>query len=252
MKTAIKNNLVSIIVPAYRQEQTILKDIIRIKSALDTARYKYELLVIVDGFVDKTYEIAKRLKSKKIAIYGYKHNHGKGYAIRYGMERAKGNIIGFIDSGMDLNPNGLPILLEKLEWNNADIVVGSKRHPESKVIYPFVRRTISFLSQVFIRILFGLNVKDTQVGMKFFRKEVVEDVLPLLLVKEFAFDIEILVVAYYLGYHKIFEAPIELNFSFGKSIVSQSLISAILKTFWDTLGIFYRLKIIHYYDKIRR
>jgi len=252
VKTAIKNNLISIIIPAYRQEQTILKDLAHIKSVLNKTSYNYELLVVVDGFVDRTYEIARRLKSKKIIICGYKHNRGKGYAIRYGMKRAKGNIVGFIDSGMDLNPNGLPILLERFEWHNADIIVGSKRHPESKVIYPFVRRIISFLSQVFIRILFGLSVKDTQVGMKFFRREVVKDVLPLLLVKEFAFDIEILVVAYYLGYHKIFEAPIELNFSFGRSIISQSLISAILKTFWDTLGIFYRLKIIHYYDKIRR
>lgn len=253
MKTAIiKNNLVSIIVPAYRQEQTIFKDIIRIKSALDTTRYEYELLIVVDGFADKTYEIAKRLKSKKIAIYGYKHNHGKGYAIRYAMERAKGNVIGFIDSGMDLNPNGLSILLERFEWNDADIVIGSKRHPESKVAYPFERRVISFLSQVFIRILFGLNVRDTQVGMKFFKKEVIKNVLPRLLVKKFAFDIEILVVAFHLGYKKIFEAPIEINYNFGRSIVSQSLISAILKTFWDSLAIFYRLKIIHYYDKIRR
>lgn len=252
MKATSKKDLISIVIPAYKQEQTIFKDIVCIKSVLDATRYEYELLIVIDGFVDKTYEIAKRLKSKKIAIYGYERNHGKGYAIRYGMEKAKGNIIGFIDSGMDLSPNGLPILLERLEWNDADIIVGSKRHPESKVTYPFIRRVISFISQLFIRILFGLNVKDTQVGMKFFKREVVKDVLPRLLVKEFAFDIEILVVAYYLGYHKIFEAPIELNFNFEKSIVSQGLISAILKTFWDTLGIFYRLKIIHYYDKIKK
>ncbi len=252
MKKAIEKDLISIVIPAYKQEKTIHKDIVHIKSVLDKTPYNYELLVVVDGFVDETYKVAQRSKSKNIVIYGYKDNHGKGYAIRYGMTRAKGNIVGFIDSGMDLNPNGLSILLERFKWSNADIVVGSKRHPESKVTYPFIRRVISFLSQVFIRVLFGLNVRDTQVGMKFFKRDVIKDVLPRLLVKKFAFDIEILVVSLYLGYSKIVEAPIELHFRFGNSIVSQSLISAILKTFWDTLAIFYRLKVIHYYDKIRR
>lgn len=247
-----KKNLVSLIVPAYKQEKTIGEDISRIKAALEQLRFDYEIIVIVDGRVDKTFEKAKKFESSKIKIIGYDINHGKGYAVRYGMEKARGNIVGFIDSGMDLDPNGLSILLERFEWHDADIVVGSKRHPESKVKYPLERRAISFISQVFIRILFGLNVRDTQVGMKFFKREVIKDVLPRLMVNKFAFDIEILVVALHLGYTKIVEAPIELHFNFEKSIVSQSLILAILKTFWDTLGIFYRLKIIHYYDKIRR
>lgn len=252
MKKATEKDLISIVIPAYKQEKTIQKDIAHIKSVLDKTQYNYELLIVVDGFVDETYKHAQRLRSKNIEIYGYKDNHGKGYAIRYGMTRARGDIVGFIDSGMDLNPNGLSILLEKFKWRNADIVVGSKRHPESKVTYPFIRRVISFLSQIFIRILFGLNVKDTQVGMKFFRRSAIKDVLPRLLVKKFAFDIEILAVALHLGYSRIYEAPIELHFNFKNSMVSQSLISAILRTFWDSLAIFYRLKIIHYYDKIRR
>jgi len=57
-----------------------------------------------------------------------------------------------------------------------------------------------------------------------------------------------LAVAYRLGYKKIFEAPVELDYNFEKSIVSQSLISALFKTFWDSLAIFYRLKILKYYD----
>lgn len=247
-----KEKLISLVVPAYKQEKTIVEDLVKIREALDRIRYDYEIIVVIDGMVDKTFEKAKRIKSSKIKVLGYDINRGKGYAIRYGMNQARGDIIGFIDSGMDLNPNGLSILLERLEWNNADIIVGSKRHPESKVTYPFERRAISFLSQVFIRILFGLNLRDTQVGMKFFKREVIKKVLPRLLVKKFAFDIEMLVVARHLGYSKIVEAPIKLHFNFGGSIVSQSLISAIIKTFWDTLAIFYRLKVIHYYDKIRK
>lgn len=247
-----KKSLVSLIIPAYKQEKTIAEDLMKIKEVLSQLRYDYEIIVVVDGKIDKTFEKAKKFESSRVKILGYDINHGKGYAIRYGMERAKGNIIGFIDSGMDIDPNGLSVLLDRFEWHNADIVVGSKRHPESKVTYPLERRMISFLSQVFIRILFGLNLRDTQVGMKFFKREVVKKVLPRLLVKKFAFDIEMLAVALHLDYARIVEAPVKIRFNFGKSIVSQSLISAILKTFWDTLAIFYRLNIVHYYDKIRK
>src|SRR5437016_2921312 len=111
-----KKDLISIIVPAYKQEKTIKKDIERIRDVLNQLRYNYELIVVVDGEEDKTLEQAKSLASFKIIVTGYKHNHGKGHAIRFGMARAKGNIIAFIDAGMDLNPNGLSMLLEHFEW----------------------------------------------------------------------------------------------------------------------------------------
>lgn len=243
-----KRSLVSVIIPSFRQEKTILQDIVRIEEVLKQIRHNFEMIVVIDGMVDRTYERLKKIKSKSIEIVGYEKNKGKGYAIRYGMVRTKGNIVGFIDSGMELHPSGLAILLEHFEWYNADIIVGSKRHPASKIKYPTNRRIISYLSQVFIRFLFGLNVRDTQVGMKFFKRKVIEDVLPRLLVKKFAFDIEILAVAYHLGYKRIFEAPVELNYNFKGSLISQGFFNAIVNTLWDTLAVFYRLKILHYYD----
>lgn len=243
----MQRTLVSLIVPAYRQEKTIEKDLKRIEDVMEQQRFEYEIILVVDGEVDKTLEKAKKNKSSKIKVYGYQHNHGKGYAIRYGMVRSKGTIVGYLDSGMDLNPSGLSLLLDQFEWHDADIIIGSKRHPESKVTYPFIRQLISFLSQMWIWFLFGLNVRDTQVGMKFFKRKVIEDVLPRLLVKKFAFDIEMLVVAFNLGYKKILEAPIELDYNF-QSSVSQGVMYAIARTFWDTLAIFYRLRILRYYD----
>lgn len=244
----VKKKLVSVIIPAYRQENTIVRDLLRIEQVLRELRYGFEMIVVADGMEDKTFERAKRIKSKNIKVYGYETNKGKGYAIRYGMVRAKGDIIGFIDAGMDINPNGVSLLLEHFEWHMADIIIGSKRHPASKVNYPLDRRIISFLSQNFIRLLFGLNVRDTQVGLKFFRREVVENVMRRLLVKKFAFDIEILVVAHYLGYKRIFEAPVDLTLNFSGSIVSKDIFRILLRTLLDTLAIFYRLKIKKYYN----
>lgn len=252
-KTPEKKILISVIVPSYKQENTIEENLSHLKTALDRLKYDYEIIVVVDGKVDKTLENAKKVRSSKIRVVGYEHNHGKGYAIRYGIARSKGEFVCFIDSGIDLNPNGLSILLEYLELYDADIVIGSKRHADSLVIYPWDRRIISFLSQVFIRSFFGLNVRDTQVGMKVFKRRVIEDIMPRLLVKKFAFDIEVLVVAHSLGYTKIVEAPVELNYDFKGSLITKNLFEELMRTFWDTIAIFYRLKIQSYYkDKNKR
>lgn len=243
-----KSNFISVIIPAFRQEKTIQQDILRVKKVMDQLRHDYEIIVVIDGKVDKTFEKAKKLSSDKILVTGYQHNHGKGFAVRFGMVRSKGDIVGFIDSGMDLNPIGLSIMIEQFQWRNADVIIGSKRHPDSKINYPLHRKIISLFSQIYIIILFGLSVRDTQVGMKFFRSKVIKDVLPRLLVKRFAFDIEILAVAHYLGYKRIIEAPIELNFNIKDSMVSKDLLGTLLRTFWDSLAVFYRLRILHYYD----
>jgi len=254
MKEKQKNNenLISVIMPAYKQEETIEKDLLYLKSVMDQLRYEYEIIVVVDGTSDKTFENAKKIKSKKIMVTGYKHNHGKGFAIRYGMTHAKGYIVGFIDAGMDLNPNGISMLLEHFEWYKADIVVGSKWHPVSKVIYPFRRKVLSLGYGFIVRLLFGLKVRDTQLGLKLFRKEVLEKVLPRLLVKKYAIDIELLAVADRLGFKRIYEAPIELDWKDVNSSISKNLIHSAWNMFIDTLGVFYRLKIIKYYDDSSR
>lgn len=252
-----ERRLISIIVPCYKQEQTIVRDLKRIKSVLDELRYPAELICVVDGKVDKTFEKASKFARNhgNVKTVGYDTNKGKGYAIRFGMAESHGDIIAFIDSGMDINPNGLSMLLEHFEWYGADIIVGSKRHSVSKVDYPWQRRILSIGYQILVWFLFGLKIRDTQVGMKFFRREVLEKVLPRLLVKRFAFDIEILAVASYLGYKRIFEAPVDIKLRFGgaSTITSQKFLKTVLLMVWDTLAVFYRLKILGYYsDKNRR
>ena len=194
----------SIIIPAYRAEKFIGKNLLQVREVLENTRYPYEIICVIDGDVDKT-----RLRAQKVAgafsevgVVGYTKNMGKGHAVRFGMAKSKGDIVGFIDAGIELNPNGLSMLLEHFEWYRADIIIGSKRHPASKVFYPWQRRIISFVYQMVVRILFGLKVRDTQVGMKFFRREVLEKTMPRLLIKSMAFDAEMLAVANYLGYKR--------------------------------------------------
>lgn len=235
--------------PAYKQENRILENIRTLDRVLSLLPYKYELIVVVDGFLDKTYEKAKSLANKNIKILGYEKNRGKGYAVKYGMLAAKGDVAGFIDSGMDIDPASISLLLDLMEFHDVDIVIGSKLHPESEVKYPFVRRILSWGYRTLTHYLFGLDVKDTQVGLKFFRKRVVKQVFPKVLVKRFAFDIEVLAVAKARGYGRIFEGPVKLDFTGVSSITSTSFWRISLHMLWDTLAVFYRLKILHYYDK---
>jgi len=247
----------SVIVPTYRQELTIEADLARIKEVLDQLRYPTELICVVDGKVDNSFKNAQRFAAKQtnVRIVGYDTNKGKGYAVRFGMAESKGDIIAFIDAGMDLNPNGLSMLLEHFEWYEADVVVGSKRHPASKVQYPWQRKILSTGYQILSFVLFGLKIRDTQVGMKFFRRPVLEKVLPRLLVKRFAFDIEMLAVSNYLGYNRIYEAPVEISLDFGgtSTLTSQRFLRTVFGMLVDTLAVFYRLRILGYYsDKNQR
>lgn len=247
----MENMLISIIVPAYKQEKTILEDLENISRVMSQTRWDFEIICVVDGFIDKTLEKVKSSKDPKIKGCGYDVNKGKGYAIRYGMARSKGDYIVFIDSGMDINPNGISLILEHMEWYDADIMVASKRHSASKVSYPFFRKVLSFGYQVLVRTLFGLKVRDTQVGLKVFKRKVLEKVLPRLVVKRFAFDIEILAVAHHLGFKKIFDAPVEIKLDmFNSSFNLKGVIFN--KNLWqmviDTLAVFYRINFLHYYD----
>jgi glycosyltransferase involved in cell wall biosynthesis len=244
-----KKVYLSLIIPAYKQEKTIERDLERVNHVLQSLSYSYEIIVVVDGKLDKTFVNAQKVHSSKILVVGYPHNKGKGYAVRYGMANAKGEVIAFLDAGMDLDPNGLQTLIDIMKKNHADIVIGSKLHPLSKVSYPWQRKILSWGYRSFVKTFFGLSVGDTQVGMKVFRRKVLEDVLPRLLVKRYAFDIEMLAVAHYVGYTKIFEGPVTLKFQYWSSITSKNFWQPISHMLWDTAAVFYRLRILHYYDE---
>lgn len=244
--------LLSVVIPAYQQEKTILRDLKNIQKTLESLGTKYEIIVVVDGNVDKTVDKIKdlrsKIKDKTIKTITYEKNQGKGHAVRVGMLKAKGDVIGFIDAGMDIHPAGFKMLLNHMEWYGADVIVGSKLHPVSKVRYPFYRKVLSRGYRLITRLLFGFSVRDTQVGLKFFKRKVVRDVLPRLLVKKYAFDIEILAVSYLLGYKKIYEAPVEISFK-ENNISKSSLPRVVYLMLWDTAAVFYRLKILRYYNK---
>lgn len=236
--------MLSVIVPAYNEEGAIGETLKVLGDYLSRNFPGYEIVVVSDGSRDRTLAIAKTLESGGVRVFEYHPNRGKGHALKYGFGKTRGDVIVFYDTGLNFPPSQIGDFIQTLRESGAGLVVGSKRHPQSKVSYPFKRRVVSLLAQALVRILFGLNVTDTQVGLKVFKRDVLERIMPLVLVKRYAFDIELLALSCHYGY-KIVEAPVSLNLKFSTA----ASLGSIWQCFVDTLAIFYRLRVIKFYDK---
>ena len=239
----MKDIKISVIMPRYNAKN-IIKDLKEAINVLEKFAKNYELIVVNDGSTNSCFDEAKKFKHEKVKVVGYKNNFGKGNAIKYGFNFAKGEYIVFFDSGGDLDPRQIEKFFDIMKKENADIVIGSKRHPDSKVHYPWIRRLMSTIYQVLNKLLFDLDVRDTQVGLKLFKKKTLDIIMPKILAKKFAFDLELLVIANKFKF-KIVEAPIVLNYNFQSTIN----LNAVFWMLLDTAAIFYRLKILKWYDQ---
>jgi glycosyltransferase involved in cell wall biosynthesis len=235
----------SVIVPAYREARHIQENLAKLLSELDRLGRSYEVIVVSDGNTDETAREAERVVSPHIKVIEYNRNMGRGYALRCGVAHSSGELVTFIDADMELDPHYIQGFIAVMESFECDGVVGSKRHPMSNVQYPILRRFQSLIYQLLIRTLFRVKVRDTQTGLKLFRRHVLEEVVPLLAIKRFAFDLELLVVARQLGYKKVMEAPVDLKYKFE----STADLKATWHVLWDTAAIFYRLRISRFYAR---
>jgi glycosyltransferase involved in cell wall biosynthesis len=237
---------ISIIMPAYDEGPRIYECIAETVRTMEELGLEHELIVVDDGSLDNTYEEARKAAARfpNVKVVRYAHNGGKGNALKHGFGYATGDLVAFLDADLDLHPRQINGFLELMEEQRADVVIGSKRHPLSKLDYPLQRRILSTGYSLLVMALFRLPVTDTQTGLKLFKYEVLEEVFPRILVKRYAFDLEVLVNAHHRGY-RIAEAPIELSFQRKFGRIGFKEISPIAI---DTAAIFYRLRILKYYD----
>jgi glycosyltransferase involved in cell wall biosynthesis len=241
--------LLSVVVPVFNQESAIEDNVATIRESIAAGLdAPFELIVVSDGSIDGTAERVLETAAENVRVIHYDRNLGKGYAIKVGALEAQGRYVAYIDADLDLDPGWLPRYVARAEEAGLDFAIGSKRHPDSQVHYPRSRVVYSWLYQQLVRVLFRLDVRDTQVGLKVFRREVADQVLPLLLVKRFAFDLELLAVARALGFRRIEELPIRLDYRFTGSEVKPLAVAHALV---DTAAIFYRLWILRYYQRQR-
>ncbi len=244
----IGNGMLSVIMPAHNLGNVIAANIIHV-SDLFSGQLPFEVIVVDDGSTDNTRAELKKMTSriKELKPVLLDVNSGKGEALRRGFASSSGNYVLLLDGDLDLPPAQAAGFFKIMEERNSDVVIGSKRHRESVLNYPLSRKVVSTLYYWFIKILIGLPIRDTQTGIKLFKREVLEWVFPRMLIKRFAFDLEILTIAHEKGYN-VSEAPITLDFKGDKwGCLRPANVHQVMN---DTLAIFYRAKILKYYQRL--
>jgi glycosyltransferase involved in cell wall biosynthesis len=205
----------SVIIPAYNEGRVIVQTLAAACEALDGL--DFELVVVDDGSADETHTLVQQAAATqpRIVPIHYDLNRGKGHALRHGFSQARGDRVAFLDADLDLHPRLLCDLVRVMDQTRADVVIGSKMHPQSQVEYPAARRVLSRGYYLLIRLLFGLPVQDTQTGIKLFRRAVLAEILPKMTIEGFAYDLQLLVIAHQRGY-RIESAPIVLTWQRGR------------------------------------
>jgi dolichol-phosphate mannosyltransferase len=229
----------SVIIPAYNEERVIIRSLDEACRAL--AGVEFELVVVDDGSQDATHTLVQKAADAdpRILAVHYDLNRGKGHALRYGFERTRGERIAFLDADLDLHPRLVCQLMAMMDETGADVVIGSKLHPQSQVDYPRRRRVLSLGYYYLIRLMFGLPVLDTQTGIKLFRREVLADVLPQVTIEGFAFDLQLLVLAHQHAF-RIVQAPVVLTFQ--RQRLGRIGLRVVWQIWRDTLAVFWKTR----------
>jgi len=242
------NGKLSVVMPAYNEGTCIYVNVLKTIEILQNFIDDFEIIVVNDGSKDNTkLEIERVLQcDNRIRIVSSEYNHGKGAAIIAGVTEAIGDYIAFVDADLELNPEQLEGFMLKMLNDKKDAIIGCKLHKDSEIEYPFIRKVMSMVYYVMLLLLFKLNVKDTQTGLKLFKAEAIKPVAHLIRTAGFAYDIEILAAIHRRGY-SIGQMPVKVVYIREKGS-RRIRIKDVLKAFNDTWAIFYRLKFKKYYD----
>jgi dolichyl-phosphate beta-glucosyltransferase len=232
---------VSVIMPVYNEENQIAECISTATDHLDRLDLPYEIIVVDDGSIDCTRAEALRIRdSLHVRVVGYERNQGKGGALMFGLEYARGDIVLLIDGDADIRPDHVERYVNAVR--DADIAIASKWHPQSEVTTPLPRRLLSHGFHALVMLLVGVRVSDTQAGLKAFRLDALRKIMRLVSVKHYAFDVEVLAVASLLRMRTV-ELPVKIQ------LASLFSVRQVLRMLVDLLGITYRLRVIHWYQR---
>lgn len=238
----------SVIVPVYKAEHFIQKNLrtfqSSVKKLVPRVVDRVELIAVIDGYVDRSRTEASKVKGVKVV--GYSRNQGKGHALKVGYAHASGNVVTFLDADGDFNPDQIINFFPYLA--TADIVVGSKRHPFSKIEYPLIRKIFSNGFRCVSKIILGIGLRDTQSGLKLIKKQVLDVIMPSLVIKRYAFDVELCFLAQVHGFRTV-EAPVCIEFKGDSTIGVGAPYGLAFKMFKDVLAIRYRYSVKKYYQK---
>lgn len=197
----------SIIIPAYNEAKRLPLTLLDIKKHLEKVDFPYEIIVVDNGSKDSTVDIVLRFEHlwDELRLIECKQK-GKGAAVQKGMAEAKGEFRVFVDAD---NSVSIDQIINALRYSEEgyDVVIGSRDIKGAKRDQPWYRKVPGKMGNIFIQMMVLPGLQDTQCPMKIFSERAAHDIFPLIKVKHWGFDVEILALAKKMGY-KIKEVPV--------------------------------------------
>jgi dolichyl-phosphate beta-glucosyltransferase len=228
---------ISIVIPAFNEVNRLPVFLEKVISWCKNSSWKYEIIVVDDGSIDKTFEVAALYRDKfsNFEVVRIRKNRGKGYAVKRGLLRSSGEICLFLDADGSVGPEEIGKNIHYILKKGHDIFVGSRvlRSKEQVLKVRLHRKLIGLAFNFFVQTFLLKNIKDTQCGFKMFRKEIVRPLFSRSYLRGFGFDIEMLYLAHKMGY-KVKEGPVSWQHVTGSKV---NLITDSIKIFFNILQI---------------
>jgi glycosyltransferase involved in cell wall biosynthesis len=230
---------VSVIMPAYNVGKKIDGTLNSLIENLASITEDYEIIIVDDGSQTPPASNAITLNDK-VRIVKHPTNMGKGAAVKTGTNYARGEYAIIMDADGDIGSENLEQYVAALK--SYDVIVGSKRHPESVYRAPLMRKLLSLAFNRMVKLLMGIRLGDTQTGLKAFKTRYLKTIMNVIVVKRYTWDVEALLVANLLKM-KVAEAPVRIEQG------SRFSLKAVLNMLVEILGITYRYRVLRWYQK---
>ncbi len=200
----------SIIIPAYNEGRRLRASLENLLLYVSAQRWQAEVLVVNDGSTDDTAALAQEFArgNSVVRLIENPGNRGKGFSVRHGMLQANGEVLLFSDADFSSPLEEAPRLFQAIQ-DGADVAIGSRwlRSETQTLRQPLFRQLSGRIFNLLLRVILGLNYKDTQCGFKAFSRRAARLIFPLQRIERWGFDPEILFLARRLGL-KVEEVPV--------------------------------------------
>jgi glycosyltransferase involved in cell wall biosynthesis len=210
----------SIVIPAYNESQRLAATLQKVLAYVRQQGWDAEVLVVNDGSQDDTAEIVREfaVQDPRVRLVENPGNRGKGYSVRHGILSARGDVVIFSDADLSSPIEEVPKLLEALGLG-ADIAIGSRwlRAELQTRRQSLHRQLFGRIFNLLMRMILGLQFKDTQCGFKAFTRRAAHTIFPLGRIERWGFDPEILFLARKFGF-RAYEVPVRWGHSGGTRI----------------------------------
>ncbi|MFY9681144.1 MAG: dolichyl-phosphate beta-glucosyltransferase [Candidatus Sulfotelmatobacter sp.] len=226
----------SIVIPAYNEGTRLGATLEKVLGYVLAQGWSAEVIVVNDGSRDNTADLVRRFAEKNAMLRLVENpgNRGKGYAVRNGMLNARGEVVVFSDADLSSPIEEIPKLLAALA-GGADIAIGSRwlRAELQTRRQSLHRQLFGRVFNLLLRLILGLQFKDTQCGFKAFTRRAAQTILPLQRIERWGFDPEILFLARKFGF-RVEEVPVHWGHS-GDTRIHPLLDGA--RMFWEMMRI---------------